>query len=160
MQRIIDPIDLKILKLIQSDARLPNAEVARNLGMAPSAIHQRLKRMEERGVIQGYAARVNPEAVDRSLLSFVHVGTDEELGSFEVAEAMATLPGVLEVHDIAGEDCYLLKVRAADTGDLHRFLREDLGAVPGVRSTRTTIVLKTISERVELPIPVSLETDS
>jgi Lrp/AsnC family leucine-responsive transcriptional regulator len=70
---------------------------------------------------------------------------------------MSSLPGVLEVHDIAGDDGYLLKVRAADTDALHRFLREDLGSLPGVRSTRTTIVLKTISEHSDLPIPISLE---
>ncbi|MFT7669251.1 MAG: Lrp/AsnC family leucine-responsive transcriptional regulator [Planctomycetota bacterium] len=160
MQRIIDRVDLQILSLIQSDARLPNAEVARNLGMAPSAIHQRLRRLEERGVIQGYSARVDPDSVDRGLLSFVHVSTNEALGCFDVASAIAVLPGVLEVHDIAGEDCYLLKVRARNTTDLHRFLREDLGAIPGVRSTRTTIVLKTIAERVDLPIPDSLETQA
>ncbi|MFT7485284.1 MAG: Lrp/AsnC family leucine-responsive transcriptional regulator [Candidatus Paceibacteria bacterium] len=160
MPRTIDQVDLQILKLVQSDARLANAEVARNLGMAPSAIHQRLKRLEERGVIRGYSARVDPGSVDRGLLSFIHVSTDEALGKFDVAAAIAKLPGVLEVHDIAGEDCYLLKVRAADTSHLHQFLREELGAIPGVRSTRTTIVLKTISERVDLPIPSSLETES
>jgi Lrp/AsnC family leucine-responsive transcriptional regulator len=157
MQGRIDSVDLQILNLVQSDARLANAEVARNLGMAPSAIHQRLKRLEERGILLGYSARIDPRAIDRGLLSFIHVSTDEQLGCFDAATAIAQLPGVLEVHDIAGDDCYLLKVRSADTADLHRFLREQLGAVPGVRSTRTTIVLKTISERVDLPIPVASE---
>ncbi len=159
MKRPIDGIDREILKLIQTSARLPNAEVARNLGMAPSAIHQRLRRLEEHGVIQGYSARVDPQALDRGLLAFVQLKTEESLGSFRIAEAVAQLPGVLEVHDIAGDDCYLLKVRAQDTGDLHRFLREELGSLQGVHSTRTTIVLKTISERMDLPIPAALETE-
>ncbi len=153
MQRTIDATDRRILELLQGDARLPNAEIARCLEMAPSAVHQRTRRLEERGVIQGYNARVDPPSVNRSLAAFVHLRTDEALASFSVAEAVAALPGVLEVHDIAGEDCYLIKVRVPDIAELHRFLREDLGAVPGVRSTRTTIVLKTIAEHTNLPIP-------
>lgn len=153
MQRTIDATDLRILNLVQTDARLANAEIARNLGMAPSAIHQRLRRLEERGVIQGYSTRLDPTALARSLVAFVHIATDEPLGSYEVAEAVGALPGVMEVHDIAGDDCYLIKVRMPDIAELHRFLREQLGRVPGVRSTKTTIVLKTISERMDLPIP-------
>ncbi|MFT5291181.1 MAG: Lrp/AsnC family leucine-responsive transcriptional regulator [Planctomycetota bacterium] len=157
MQRIIDAIDHRILRFLQDDARLPNAEIARALEMAPSAVHLRTRRLEERGVIQGYNARVDPPSVNRGLAAFVHLRTDEALASSDVAEAVAALAGVLEVHDIAGEDCYLVKVRVPDIAELHRFLREDLGAVPGVRSTRTTIVLKTIAEHTNLPIPSPLE---
>lgn len=157
MERTIDSTDLRIMEILQTDARTANAEIARRLTLAPSAIHQRIRRLEERGVIQSYSARVEPKSVKRGLLAFIHLQTDERLGDQAVAEEVARLSGVLEVHDIAGEDCYLLKVRVADTEDLHRLLRDSLAAIPGVRGTRTTIVLKTISERVQLPLPVRIE---
>ena len=119
--------------------------------MAPSAVFQRLRKLEEAGTIQGYAARVDPERVERGLLAFVHLRTDERLDDFGVPAALAAIPDVLEVHDIAGEDCYLVKVRCAGTDELHALIRERIGAVPGVRSTRTTIVLKTFLERTAIP---------
>lgn len=157
MERTIDTTDLRIMDILQTDARTANAQIARRLNLAPSAIHQRIRKLEERGVIQCYTARVEPKSVRRGLLAFIHLQTDERLGDQAVAEEVARLSGVLEVHDIAGEDCYLLKVRVADTDDLHRLLRDSLAAIPGVRSTRTTIVLKTISERAALPLPVGIE---
>ena len=160
MEHAIDDTDLRLLEELQAQARISNAELARRLEMAPSAIHQRVRRLEEQGVIQGYSTRLEPRSVRRGLLSFVHVRTSEELGDQSVAEALASVPGVLEVHDIAGEDCYLLKVRVADTEALHALLRGRLARIPGVLSTRTTIVLKTIAERVELPLPAVAEQDN
>ena len=157
VERTIDSTDLRIMEILQADARTANAEIARRLTLAPSAIHQRVRKLEERGVIQSYAARIEPKSVKRGLLAFIHLQTDERLGDQTVAEDVARLSGVLEVHDIAGEDCYLLKVRVEDTEDLHRLLRDDLAAIPGVRGTRTTIVLKTICERAALPLPGCLE---
>ncbi len=157
MERTIDSTDLRIMEILQTDARTANAEIARRLTLAPSAIHQRIRKLEERGVIQNYSARVEPNSVRRGLLAFIHLQTDERMGDQAVAEEVARLSGVLEIHDIAGEDCYLLKVRVADTEHLHQLLRNDLAAIPGVRATRTTIVLKTISEHAELPLPASIE---
>lgn len=150
---MIDAIDLRILGQLQANARTSNADLARTLGMAPSAVLQRIRKLEERGVVQGYGARIDPGAVSRGLVAFIHLRTEEALAETTIAEAVAAIPGVLEVHDIAGEDCYLLKVRAADTDALHRLIRTQIGAVPGVTGTRTTIVLKTIAECQQLPIP-------
>ncbi len=150
---MIDSTDLELLDRLQTDARVSNAELARSLGMAPSAVLQRVRRLEERGVIQGYLARIDPGAVDRALVAFIHLRTEEALHETDIPVAVARLPGVLEVHDVAGEDCYLVKVRVADTDALHRLIREGIGAVPGVLSTRTTIVLKTFAERFDLALP-------
>ena len=150
---MIDDTDLRLLQHLQTRARTSNADLARHLEMAPSAVHQRVRRLEERGVVRGYEARIDPQAVGCGLLAFVHLRTDERLADNDVGEEVARIPGVLEVHDVAGEDCYLLKVRAADTDDLHRLLHEGIGAVPGTLSTRTTIVLKTFAERTDLPLP-------
>jgi Lrp/AsnC family leucine-responsive transcriptional regulator len=150
---MIDSTDAHLLDLLQSNARTSNAELARHLEMAPSAVHQRVRKLEERGVVQGYAARVDPRAVARGLAAFIHLRTTEKLAETLIPEAVAKIPGVLEVHDIAGDDCYLVKVRVADPDALHQLIRQEIGAVPGVLSTRTTIVLKTFAEHHDLPLP-------
>ncbi len=149
----MDGNDLKILKILQDDARTSNAEIARLVDMAPSAILERIRKLEERGVIRGYAARLDPAALERRLLAFVFVTTDASLHDEEVVRAVERLPEVLEVHDVAGEDSYLLKVRVADNEELHRFLREKLARVKRVSSTRTVFVLKSWKETSALPIP-------
>jgi Lrp/AsnC family transcriptional regulator, leucine-responsive regulatory protein len=121
--------------------------------MAPSAVFERIRKLEERGVITGYTARIDPHALGLGLLAFIFVRADEKLGAPETEARLAEIPGAQEVHHIAGEDCFLVKVRASDTESLGRLLRERFGAIPTVRSTRTTIVLQTIKERPELPLP-------
>jgi len=149
---MIDEIDRKILSILQEDARTSNAEVARRVGMVPSAILERIRKLESRGVLLGFEARVAPRKVGLGLTAFVFVRTDEPPGDHESARALAALDGVLEVHHIAGEDCYLAKVVVRDAEGLGRFLREQVGAVPSVTSTRTTVVLETIRESATLPL--------
>lgn len=149
---MLDETDKKILSILQENSRTTNAEIARKLGMAPSAIFERIRKLEERGVIQGYALRLNPRDLDLPLLAYVYVRTDDRVGDVSTAKLLAELPEVLEVHHIAGEDCYLLKVRAADTESLGRLLREGFGSIATVRSTRTTIVLETVKESASLVI--------
>lgn len=149
---MLDPIDLQIVDLLQENARVPQVEIARIVGLAPSAVLERLRKLEARGVIQGYAARIDPKALDQRLLAFVAVRTTDRPGEVRVGQAMADVPEVLEVHHVAGDDCLLLKVRARDPEHLSQILRDRLGRVDGVRSTRTTIVLETIKESARLPI--------
>jgi Lrp/AsnC family leucine-responsive transcriptional regulator len=87
------------------------------------------------------------------MLAFVAVRTDETGSEDQIAAALADLPEVLEVHHVAGDDCYLVKVRARDTEHLGQMLRTRFGRIPGVKSTRTTIVLETVKETPRLPIP-------
>ena len=149
---MIDDIDRSILDILQRDARTPNAEIARQVGMAASATLERLRKLEERGVIRGYAARLDAEALGLGLLAFVMVQSEESCGAQETERRLAELPEVQELHHVAGEDCFLLKVRAADTGELGRLLRDVIGGVPSVRATRTTIVLNTVKSDAPLPI--------
>ncbi|HEX8184685.1 MAG TPA: Lrp/AsnC family transcriptional regulator [Blastocatellia bacterium] len=149
---MINEIDKQILMILQENARTPNAEIARQVGLVPSAILERIRKLEERGVIQGYGARLNGRALGLGLLAFVLVRTDELSVEDEAAKALAKMPEVLEVHHIAGEDCFLVKVRTADTEALGRLLREQIGAIKSVRSTRTTIVLHTAKETGALPV--------
>jgi Lrp/AsnC family leucine-responsive transcriptional regulator len=150
---IIDTIDGQILTILQNNCRTSNAEIARQLGMAPSAIFERIKRLEERGYIEGFSARLNPKLLNLGLLAFVQVRSRDRVSGLDTAERLAQFPEVLEVHDIAGEDCYLVKVRAADTESLGRLLRNKFGAVESIVATRTTIVLETVKEVWALPVP-------
>ena len=150
---MIDEMDRRILFLLQQDARLPNAEIARRVGMAPSATLERLRKLEERGVIEGYEVRLDPRKLGLGLTAFIYVKANDKVGEHETGERLKQHPNVLEVHHIAGEDCYLVKVRATDTEELGRMLRSDIGQMPGVSSTRTTIVLGTLKESLRIPIP-------
>jgi Lrp/AsnC family transcriptional regulator, leucine-responsive regulatory protein len=145
-----DEIDEKILTILQQDARASNAEIARQLGMAPSAIFERIRKLEARGVIEGYETRLNPRALEAGLLAFVFVRDEAAYGTLETGAALTKIPEVQEVHNVAGEDCYLVKVRVADAESLSRLLRERFGAIPSIRSTRTTIVLDTLKETAQI----------
>jgi len=149
---MIDAIDWHILNNLQINARISNVDIARKLRMAPSAILERIRRLEKRGLITGYEARLSPLAVGLGLLVFVFVRTDEKVGMVAAAELVAEIPEVLEVHHVAGEDCYLVKLRVKDTEHLSRVMRERLGQIKAIRSTRTTIALETIKETAKLPL--------
>jgi Lrp/AsnC family leucine-responsive transcriptional regulator len=150
---VFDAIDLTILRLLQSDARLANAEIARQVGMAPSAVYERIRKLEEGGVLTGYAAYIDPGRVGLGLLAFIFIRTVGGCADASVGRRLSEMPEVLEVHDVAGDDCYIVKVRAADTGALSRLLKERIGTVPNIQSTRTTVVLSTVKETSELPLP-------
>jgi len=147
---MINDIDIKILNIIQQDARIANAEIARQIGLAPSAVLERLRKLEERGVIRRYTAEIDAAEVGFGITAFVFVRTNECGDGTD--QLLAQIPEVLEVHDVAGEDSYLLKVRAKNTEDLARLLREKFKALPNVLSTRTTVVLQTIKETIALPL--------
>jgi Lrp/AsnC family leucine-responsive transcriptional regulator len=149
---MIDGTDAKILNIVQDDARVSNAEIARQVGLAPSATLERLRKLQESGVIAGYTGRVDPKSVGLGLLAFVFVRADDMKDPRAIAKRLAAIPEVLEVHNVAGEDCYVVKLRAADTSDLGRLLNDRVRKVAGVRSTRTTIVLETFKETTTLPL--------
>jgi Lrp/AsnC family leucine-responsive transcriptional regulator len=149
---MLDTTDRAILALLQANARISNADIARRLTMAPSAILDRIRKLERRGIIQGYTARIDPAAVGLGLTAFVLIRTEERVGRGAIGDALARIPEVLEVHHVAGEDCYLVKVRVPDTEGLGRLLRERFGRLKGVRNTRTTIVLTTVKESTALSL--------
>ena len=151
----MDEVDQQILMMLQENARVSNAEIAREVGMVPSGVLDRIRRLEERGLVEGYAVRLNAKKAGLGLLAFIFVMSDEPFGEAPSAEALAALPEVLEVHHIAGEDCYLVKVRVADTQALAHLMKTKLAAIPYIKNTRTTIVLETLKESSQLPISVN-----
>jgi Lrp/AsnC family transcriptional regulator, leucine-responsive regulatory protein len=149
---MIDETDATILALLQENARISQADIARTVGLAPSAVLERIRKLETRGVIKGYAALVDPHALDQSMLAYIAVRSEQAPGDDSVSRALAACPEVLELHHVAGDDCYLLKVRARDAEHVGQLLRHRFGRIPGVRSTRTTIVLETVKETPRLPL--------
>lgn len=150
--RTMDNIDRQILTMLQQNARISNAEISRQVGMVPSGVLERIRKMEERGLLEGYTARVNAGQAGLRLLAFMFVRTDERAGVIASAKALANIPEVLEVHHIAGEDCYLAKVRVADTEALSELIKTKIGKISTITSTRTTIVLETVKETSNLPL--------
>jgi Lrp/AsnC family transcriptional regulator, leucine-responsive regulatory protein len=152
MDYTVDTTDARILTLLQENARITQAEIAKTVGLAPSAVLERVRKLESRGAIREYVASIDPRVANRPLLAFVAVRTDEFGPEQPAARALATIPEVLEVHHVAGEDCYFLKLRARDAEHLGQLLRQQIASTPGVVSTRTTIVLETVKETSRIPI--------
>jgi Lrp/AsnC family transcriptional regulator, leucine-responsive regulatory protein len=151
--RMIDEIDTQILGLLQENARTTQTDIAKAVALAPSAVLERIRKLEARGAIREYVAAIDPHLVNRALLAFVSVKTNEYGPEQPSALALALIPEVMEIHHVAGEDCFLLKVRAKDAEHLGQMLRTQIASVPGVTSTRTTIVLETVKETSRVPIP-------
>jgi Lrp/AsnC family transcriptional regulator, leucine-responsive regulatory protein len=149
----LDKTDLHILKLMQDNARISNADMARELGMAPSGVLERVKKLEQKGVIEQYTTRINPVALQQKMLAFIFMKAKDGPGCTDTARALAQIPQVQEVHHIAGDDCYLVKIRTYDSASLVSLMRNNFSQIPNLISTRTTIVLETVKEQQQLVIP-------
>ena len=150
---MINGIDLQIMNYLQTNARISNAEIARQVGLAPSAVFERIRKLEERGIVRGYRAEIEPKAIDLGQLAFMFIRSNERPGAVGTGARLAEIPEILELHHVAGEDCFLAKVRARDAEALGRLLRERLAGIATIASTRTTIVLETVKETSALPLP-------
>ena len=151
---MLDAKDIQILNIMQKGGRISNADIARQVGMAPSGVLQRVRRLEQSGVIQGYETRVDPGKLGLVLTVFIMVKTEEGVGSTRIGNALAGEEEVQEVYFIAGEYNYQLKARVRDTEHLAGLLKR-FGAIAGVRDSRTTLVLESIKETLRLPLPES-----
>jgi Lrp/AsnC family leucine-responsive transcriptional regulator len=138
---------------MQDNARISNADLARELGMAPSGILERVKKLEQKNVIQQYTTRINPIALQQKLLAFIFMKGGDGPGSPETTQLLAKIPEVQEVHSVAGDDCYLVKIRTYDSASLMQLIRTHITKIPNIISTRTTIVLETVKEQQQLVIP-------
>ena len=149
---MIDEISLKILKILQEKARIPNVEVARQVGLAPSAVLERIRKLEKQGFIDGYEVRLSPKRFAKSMVAFVNVKLKKLGDELKVGEKLSLIPEVQEVHYVAGEDSFLVKVRVADTEALGRLTRDKIASIAAVQSTQTAIVLSTYKETAKIPI--------
>jgi Lrp/AsnC family transcriptional regulator, leucine-responsive regulatory protein len=152
---MLDTIGLEILNILQKKARIPNIEVSRQVGLAPSAVLERIRKMEKQGIIDGYEVRLNPQRFNRSQVAFVHIKTNPAMCD-QVGKQLSLIPEVQEVHFVSGNDCYLIKVRSADTATLGQLLQEKITTIEGVLSTSTETVLTTVKETSQIPLPQTL----
>lgn len=150
----IDLVDRRLLKALQEDGRISNAELARRCNLSPAACFERVRRLRARKVIMGYAALIDPAKVGRGLMIFVEVLLDRTTGDmFEAfAEAVRRQPEVLECHMVAGGFDYLIKARVGDMDAYRAFLGDILVKMPGVRETRTYAVLEEVKSTTALPL--------
>lgn len=151
----LDRVDRRILSLLRDDGRMSHAAIAKEVGLSGPAVHERVRKLEQNGIVSGYSAILDPEALERPHVAFVQV-TLRDGEEFAVDEPIVARicdeSDVLELHRIAGEDCYLVKVRTATNKDLERLLRR-IRQIHGVARTRTTIVLSTELERPSIDVP-------
>ena len=146
----MDAIDTQIVELLQVDARCTQERIAKKVGLSQPSVAERIRKLEERRVITGYAAKVDPRKLGKDVTAFVGVGIEHPKYFDAFAKRVEGLDEVLECHRVAGQDSYLLKVRTANTGTLDRLLVEDLRTLPGVTRTHTTIVLCSVKEETHV----------
>jgi len=142
----LDHLDLQLLEALQRNARSTFAELGTIVGLKAPAVHERVKRLETRGYLRGYAAQVDNRRLGYELTAFVGVITSPEKTYDDFTSQIAKQPEVLEMHSIAGDETFLIKVATRSTGHLDDFLSR-LKRIPGIARTRTTIVLSTPFER-------------
>ena len=151
---MIDKIDYQLVSLLQTDARLSNAALAERVGLTTSTVHERVKKLEKKGIIKGYVALVDAEALGKPIMAFIRLTL--ACGSADYLQAKSTVlsicqdePDVLECHTVAGEDCYILKARAPSPGELEKLI-ERIRCRGQVSRTTTNIVLSTLKETTQV----------
>lgn len=137
----LDDLDRAILRLLAEDGRRSYADLARETGLSTSAAHQRVRRLEQRGVVTGYAASIDPVAAGRPLTALVSITPIDPAAPDDAPERLRHLDSIQACYSVAGDESYVLDVRVAGPGDLELLLQE-IRAAAGVR-TRTTVVLST-----------------
>lgn len=150
----LDDIDRIVLRHLQDDARLTNAELARRVDLSAQALQKRLRKLEKRGVIERYVTLVNREALGFDMLCFVQVTLrrHEPAAIARFRDVVQALPEVLECHHLTGEYDYLLKVVVRNRKHLEQFLVETLTPIPGMDKIRTSLVLSEIKETTAVPV--------
>ena len=150
----LDGINKQILRLLQADGRMTNAELAEKAGLSPASTLERVKKLERNGVITGYAALADPEKLGLRATAFVSItmASHNAENMARIAEEMEKMEEVLEVHHLAGSADYLLKVVVADIRHYEQFVIEKLTALPYIGKIQTSFVLSTLKQKTALPI--------
>jgi Lrp/AsnC family leucine-responsive transcriptional regulator len=158
----LDHVDRRILELLRRDGRRAHSAIAKEVGLSGAAVHDRVKKLEQRGVIAGYSAILDPDKLGREHVAFCMVTLsegDEFAADEPIVARICEEPDVLEFHRIAGQDCYLIKIRSATNKDIEALLRR-IRSIRGVARTRTTIVLSTELEKPTIEVPRDVVADA
>lgn len=142
--RPLDDVDLRILRMLQEDARTPFSRVAKEVGVSEATVHMRVKKLKELGVLRGFQALVDPSSVGKGLTAITLIKADP-MKYAEILERLKSIPDVYEVYDVTGEYDAVVKLRSGSREELASLI-DDIGKIPGVSATLTMIVLKTVKE--------------
>jgi Lrp/AsnC family transcriptional regulator, leucine-responsive regulatory protein len=153
----MDAIDLRILEILQRDARVTQQDIARRVRLSQPSVADRIHKLEDRGIILGYVAKIDPAHLGKDITAFIGVGISHPKYFEQFGKKILAMADVLECHRVAGSDSYLLKVRTENTRSLDRLLVEQIRSIPGVYRTETTMVLSSIKEDLALSINVEQE---
>lgn len=148
---MLDDIDVKILEILQQNGRTRRNDLAAVVGLSLPSVSDRLRKLEENGILRGFFASVDPKKVGRDITAFIFVTLDSSRHYHQFLEHASTIDEILECHAITGEGSHLLKVRTHNTASLERLLAK-IQAWAGVQSTRTNVVLSTAKETLRLKI--------
>jgi|BarGraNGADG00212_1021973.scaffolds.fasta_scaffold15933_2 Lrp/AsnC family transcriptional regulator, leucine-responsive regulatory protein len=152
----LDEVDVTLLDLLQGSGRMSMAELARRVGMSPPGVAERLRRLENSGVIRGYAARIDPTQVGYTLGAFVRLTPSSSTSSRATLDQVLTQREIVEAHHVVGEDCWILKVVVRDT----EHLEELLLALSAIGRTTTSIILSSPVPGRPLLLPALLAQDA
>jgi Lrp/AsnC family transcriptional regulator, leucine-responsive regulatory protein len=147
----LDQTDLEILRTLQGDGRIHLGALAERVGLSSPAVAERVRKLEERGVIMGFTTRLDPRHLALDISAFILVRVDSSTRYPKFLEKAQGHPEIMECHAITGEASHLLKIRTRNTATLESFLAE-IQRWPGVIGTRTSLVLSTHKESLELPL--------
>ena len=137
----MEQIDRQIVENLAADGRMSFTDLGKATGLSTSAVHQRVRRLEQRGIIRGYRAVVDPVAMGLPLTAFVSIKAADPASEDDAPKLLSAIPAIESCYSVAGDEAYILKVRVASPHDLEALLAE-IRSVAGV-STRTTVVLST-----------------
>ncbi len=146
----MDHPDHQLVQLLQENGRATQLQLAREVGLSQPAVAERIRKLESRGIIRGYTARVDATALGKDVLAFVSVSLEHPKHFDAFTTKVEELTEVLECHRVAGEDSFLLKVRTENTRALDDLLVKRLRTIPGVTRTQTTIVLASLKEETRI----------
>ena len=148
----IDKIDRKILRVLQGDGRISNLKLAEEVHLSPTAVLERVRRLTREGYILGYTARLDPDKLGAGMMVFIEVVLDrttpDVMNAFKAA--VQVRPEILEAHLVAGGFDYLLKTRVADMAAYRQFIGSVIWTLPGVRETRTYVVMEEVKNNAQL----------
>jgi Lrp/AsnC family leucine-responsive transcriptional regulator len=149
----LDATDIELLRLLQQNGRISNAELAQRVGLAPATVLRRVKLMEERGYIKGYTALLDPIQLDLRVTAFMFIESDYGCNLEQLSERLAAVPEVQEVHRVIGEWCFLLKIRTQTPQTLEQLIYRTMRPLLGVRRTETILATSSPMEHATLPLP-------
>jgi Lrp/AsnC family leucine-responsive transcriptional regulator len=151
----LDETDLLLLDLLQSDGRMALSELAQRVGLTGPTVQRRVRLLEERGYIKGYAAIIDPLRVGLPVTAFIFIESRAGCDLEVIERFLSTLPSVQEIHRLIGEWCFLLKIRTHSPQALEQIVYHDLRKHPDVRRTHSTLATSSVLEtaRLQLPVP-------